>query len=143
VEASTQQPAGERETSAAAAKATATAMAMATGNAAPRHPGYMAATALVLTAEVAAARIAYDADGGDSGVTIVDRASLAAGDGGRANKLIPSYICCGHYNFTSSRNKHSDSPRCEPITPCNSHMHTGIKINPRMHMGITEICCSY
>ncbi len=69
MEASTQQLAGERETSAAAAKATATAMAMATGNAARRHHGCMAATTLVLAAEVAATLIADDADGGNSGVS--------------------------------------------------------------------------
>jgi len=51
VEASTRQPAGERETYVAAAKATAMAMAMATGNATRRHHGYLAATALVLAAE--------------------------------------------------------------------------------------------
>jgi hypothetical protein len=39
VEASTQQPAGEQETSATAAKATATAMAMATENAVRRYYG--------------------------------------------------------------------------------------------------------
>ncbi len=81
MEASTQQPAGERETSAAAAKATATAMAMATGNAARCHHGYVAATALVLAAEVAAVLIADDTDGGNSGVAIVSRASLTAGGG--------------------------------------------------------------
>ncbi len=81
MEASTQQPAGERETSAGAAKATAMAMAMAMGNATRYHHGYMAATALVLAAEVAAALIADDADGGNSGVAIVDRASLTAGGG--------------------------------------------------------------
>jgi hypothetical protein len=40
-----------------------------------------AATALVLAAEAAAALIADDADGGNSGVTIVGRASLAVGGG--------------------------------------------------------------
>jgi hypothetical protein len=63
------------------AKATAMAMAMATRNAARRHHGYMAATALVLAAEVAVALIADDADGGNSGVAIVGRASLMAGGG--------------------------------------------------------------
>ena len=43
MEASTRQPASDRETSVAAAKATATAMAMATGNATRRHHGYLAA----------------------------------------------------------------------------------------------------
>ncbi len=38
-------------------------------------------TALVLAAEVAAALITDDADGGNSGVAIVGRASLAAGGG--------------------------------------------------------------
>ena len=38
-------------------------------------------TALVLTAATAAALIADDADGGNSGVTIVRRASLVAGGG--------------------------------------------------------------
>ncbi len=57
----------------------ATAMAMATGNAARRHHGCMAATTLVLAAEVAATLIADDADGGNSGVAIVGRASLTAG----------------------------------------------------------------
>ena len=41
----------------------------------------LAATALVLAAEAAAAFIADDADGGNSGVSIVDSASLAAGGG--------------------------------------------------------------
>ena len=41
----------------------------------------LAATALVLAAEAAAALIADDADGGNSGVAIVGRASLAAGGG--------------------------------------------------------------
>jgi hypothetical protein len=78
-----QQPAGERETSAAAVKATAMAMAMAMamGNAVRHYHGYMAATALVLAAEAADALIADDADGGNSGVAIVGRASLAAGCG--------------------------------------------------------------
>ena len=44
-------------------------------------------TALVLAAEALAALIADDADGGNSGVTIVGRASLAA-EGG----LIINYI---------------------------------------------------
>jgi hypothetical protein len=39
----------------------------------------MAATTLVLAAEVAATLIADDADGGNSGVAIVGRASLTAG----------------------------------------------------------------
>ena len=67
------------ETSAAAAKATATAMAMVMGNAVRCHHGYLAATALVLAAEAAAALIVDDADGGNRGVDIVGRASLAAG----------------------------------------------------------------
>ena len=41
----------------------------------------LAATALVLAAEAAAALIADDADGGNSGVAIVSRVSLAAGGG--------------------------------------------------------------
>jgi hypothetical protein len=41
----------------------------------------LAATALVLAAEAATALIADDADGGNSGVSIVDSASLAAGGG--------------------------------------------------------------
>jgi hypothetical protein len=82
VEASTRQPASERETSVAAAKATATAMAMVTGNATRRHHGYLAATALVLTAEAVATLIVDDADGGNSGVTIVGRASLSLAAGG-------------------------------------------------------------
>jgi hypothetical protein len=43
----------------------------------------MAATvaALVLAAEAATALKADDANGGDGGVTVVDRASLAAGGG--------------------------------------------------------------
>jgi hypothetical protein len=57
------------------------AMAMATGNATCHHHGYLAATALVLAAEAAAALIADDADGGNSGVPIVGRAYLAAGGG--------------------------------------------------------------
>ncbi len=52
----------------------------------------LAATALALAAETAAAFIADDADGGNSGVAIVGSASLAAG--GRGNKLIPSCIWC-------------------------------------------------
>jgi hypothetical protein len=81
VEASTRQPAGEQETSATAEKATATVMAMATGNAMRCHHGYLAATALVLAAEAAATLIADDADGGNSGIPIVGRASLTAGNG--------------------------------------------------------------
>ena len=41
----------------------------------------LAVTALVLTAEAAVALIVDDADGGNSGVAIVGRASLAAGGG--------------------------------------------------------------
>ncbi len=41
----------------------------------------LAATALALAAEAAAALIVDDADGGNSGVAIVGSASLAAGDG--------------------------------------------------------------
>ena len=41
----------------------------------------LAATALVLAAEAAAALIADDADDGNSGVAIVGRASLVAGGG--------------------------------------------------------------
>ena len=41
----------------------------------------LVATALVLAAEAAAALIADDADGGNSGVTIVSSVSLAAGGG--------------------------------------------------------------
>jgi hypothetical protein len=41
--------------------------------------------------------------------------------------------------FTSTRNKHSDSPWCEPITPCNSRIHMGIKFNPRMRTGMDHI----
>ena len=41
----------------------------------------LAATALVLAAEAAAALIADDADGGNSGVDIIGRASLLAGGG--------------------------------------------------------------
>jgi hypothetical protein len=41
----------------------------------------LAATALVLVAEAAAALIADDADGGNSGVAIVSSTSLAAGVG--------------------------------------------------------------
>jgi hypothetical protein len=88
VEASTRHPALERETSAAAAKATATGMAMATGNATHHHHGYLAATALVLAAEAVAALIADDADGGNSDVTIVGRASLTAGGGLIKNSIV-------------------------------------------------------
>ena len=63
------------------AKTTATAMAMTTGSAMRRYHGYMAATALVLAAEVAVALIADDTDGGNSGVAIVGRASLTVGGG--------------------------------------------------------------
>jgi hypothetical protein len=41
----------------------------------------LAATALALAAEAAAALIADDADGGNSGVAIIGSASLAAGAG--------------------------------------------------------------
>ena len=41
----------------------------------------LAATALALAAEAAATLIADDADGGNSGVAIVGRASLVAGGG--------------------------------------------------------------
>jgi hypothetical protein len=41
----------------------------------------LAATALALAAEIAAALIADEADGGNSGVAIVGSASLAAGGG--------------------------------------------------------------
>jgi hypothetical protein len=41
----------------------------------------LAATALALVAEIAAALIADNADGGNSGVAIVGRASLVAGGG--------------------------------------------------------------
>jgi hypothetical protein len=44
----------------------------------------LAATALALVAEAAAALIADDADGGNSGVAILGSASLAAG-GGKIN----------------------------------------------------------
>jgi hypothetical protein len=56
----------------------------------------LAATALVLAAEAAAALIADNADGGNSGVAIVDRVSLVAGGG---LILIPLFIGCRHYNF--------------------------------------------
>ena len=48
----------------------------------------LAATALVLAAEAAAALIADDADGGNSGVTIVGRASLVAGGGLIINSIV-------------------------------------------------------
>jgi hypothetical protein len=48
----------------------------------------LAVTALVLTAEAAAALIADDADGGNNGVTIVGRASLAAGGGRIINYIV-------------------------------------------------------
>ena len=51
------------------------------GSAVRRHHGTLAATALALAAEAAAALIADDADGGNSGVAIVGSASLAAGAG--------------------------------------------------------------
>jgi hypothetical protein len=56
---------------------------MATGNAARRTPPSwdLAATALVLAAEAAAALIADNADGSNSGVAIVSSASLVAGGG--------------------------------------------------------------
>ena len=44
-------------------------------------PQDLAATALVLAAEAAAELITDDADGGNSGIAIVGRVSLAAGDG--------------------------------------------------------------
>jgi hypothetical protein len=64
------------------------AMAMATGNAARCHHGYLAATALVLAAEAAATLIADDADGGNSGIPIVGRASLTAGNGLIINSIV-------------------------------------------------------
>jgi hypothetical protein len=53
-------------------------MAMVMGNAVRCHHEYLAATALVLAAEAAATLITDDADGGNSGVDIVGRASLTA-----------------------------------------------------------------
>ena len=63
-------------------------MAMVTGNARRCHHRYLAATALVLTAEAAAALIADDADGSNSGVAIVGRASLTAGGGLIINSIV-------------------------------------------------------
>jgi hypothetical protein len=57
------------------------AMVMATGNAAHCHHGYLAATALVLAAEAAAALIVDDADGGNSGVANVAGCLLRRGAG--------------------------------------------------------------
>jgi hypothetical protein len=54
---------------------------MATGNAAHCHHGYLAATALVLAAEAAAALIVDDADGGNSGVANVAGCLLRRGAG--------------------------------------------------------------
>jgi hypothetical protein len=70
-----QQPAVERETTAVAAKVDGN------GNRECRTPPSrdLAATALVLTAEAAAALIADDAIGGNSGAAIIGSASLAAG----------------------------------------------------------------
>jgi hypothetical protein len=48
----------------------------------------LAATALVLVAEAAAALIADDADGGNSGVAIVSSASLVAGVGYLINSIL-------------------------------------------------------
>ena len=48
----------------------------------------LAATALVLAAEAAAALIADNADGGNIGVTIVGRASLTAGGGLIINSIV-------------------------------------------------------
>ena len=48
------------------------------------------AAALVLAAEAATALKADNANDGDG----VSR------DGGRANKLIPLFICCRHYNLS-------------------------------------------
>ncbi len=48
----------------------------------------LAATALVLTAEAAAELIADDTDGGNSGVTIIGRASLAARGGPIINSIV-------------------------------------------------------
>ena len=49
---------------------------------------YLAATALVLVAEAAAALIADDADGGNSGVTIVSSTHLVAGVGYLINFIL-------------------------------------------------------
>jgi len=48
----------------------------------------LAATALVLAAEAAAALIADDANDGNGGVTIVGRASLVAGGGLIINPIV-------------------------------------------------------
>ena len=52
----------------------------------------LAATALVLVAEAAAALIADDADGGNSGVTIVSSAPLVAGVGYLINSILFLYV---------------------------------------------------
>ena len=63
------------------------------------------AAALVLAAEAATALKVDDANDGDGGVAVVGCASLDC-------LFVVNIIIC-----TSTRNKHSDSPWCEPITP--------------------------
>jgi hypothetical protein len=63
------------------------------------------AAALVLAAEAATALKVDDANEGDGGVAVVGCASLDC-------LFVVNIIIC-----TSTRNKHSDSPWCEPITP--------------------------
>ena len=73
------------------------------------------AAALVLAAETATALKADDANDGDGGIAVVGCTSLATGD-----RLINLFHCLFFVDIIiciSTRNKHSDSPRCEPITP--------------------------
>jgi hypothetical protein len=64
------------------------------------------AAALVLAADEAATALkADDANDSDGGVAVVGCASLDC-------LFVVNIIIC-----TSTRNKHSDSPWCEPITP--------------------------
>ena len=104
---------------------------------APLSPN-LAATALVLVAEAVATLITDDTDGGNSGVTIlVGRSSLAAGGG----LIIISIIyLLSTLQFlpllgTNIVTHHGVSQSLLVIPICQ----TGIKINPRMHMGIAEI----
>jgi hypothetical protein len=74
VEATTRQPAGERETDVATANVTVMATVMAMGNAVPPPSRDLAKTALVLAAEAAVVLIEHDANGGDGGVSLVREA---------------------------------------------------------------------
>jgi hypothetical protein len=74
-----------------------------------------AAMVLAAEAEAPAALKADDANGGNGSVAIIGSVSLAAG-GGIIN-LFHHLFAVHIITFTSTRNKHSDSLWCEPITP--------------------------